>query len=136
MRLRFSLVLCVLASCTTKAGISPDAGVQSSASVGDSSRSGPAATAGGPLACYVAVQFICDEYPDPTPAQENDVPATCSSRGGILTRPPACPTAAFIGKCTIGSGKGINVQRYYVGTDPAYAQAFCTTFKGVWSTTF
>ena len=142
MRTLLPLVFLVLPSCTTKDGTSSDAGVQDSGaqdtgSTYDSSGPGSDATASGPLACYVADQFLCDEYPDPTPAQESDVPVACSSRSGVLTRPPACPTAGFVGKCTIGSGRGAYVQRFYTGADAAYAQDFCVnTAHGVWSTTF
>jgi hypothetical protein len=109
-----------------------------------SSGSKPGGDAGGtdsaaiaPLACYTASMFICDEYPNPTAAQDSDVPVRCSSVSGVLSRPPACPTAGFLGKCTLGSGKGAYVQRFYTGADATYSQDFCVnTSLGIWSTTF
>jgi hypothetical protein len=98
---------------------------------------GTDAAAIAPLSCYTADMFICDEYPNPTAQQDSDVPVRCSSISGVLSRPPACPTAGFLGKCTLGSGKGVYVQRFYTGADAAYSQDFCTnTSMGSWSTTF
>ena len=99
---------------------------------------GVAADGGKPTACYVADQFLCDEYPNPTDEQVADVPVACSSRSGVPSTPPACPTAGFGGKCTTGgSAPGAHVQRFYTGADLPYAQDFCVnTAHGVWSTTF
>jgi hypothetical protein len=133
--------LAVIACSSTKdsssdGGATADASPVSDASASTSDAGGDAAL-GGALACYVADQFICDEYPDPTPAQISDVPVACSSRSGVLSSPPACPSAGFVGKCTIGAGQGIYVQRFYTGADAAYAQDFCVnTAMGTWSTTF
>jgi len=109
--------------------------------VGDAGAAETSTEAGGAsLSCYLATQFTCDEYPNPTPAQVMDVPTACSSGSGELHQPAACPTAGFSGKCTRPEGPtipGPYVERFYTGADVAYAQDFCVnTASGVWSTTF
>lgn len=95
---------------------------------------------GNSLSCYIAPQFTCDEYPNPTAAQMTDVPAACSSASGDLKQPAMCPMTGFKGKCTRTDGPtipGPYVERFYQGADVAYAQDFCVnTAHGVWSTTF
>jgi hypothetical protein len=92
------------------------------------------------ISCYIAAQFICDDYPSATAAQLTDVPVACSSASGELKTPAACPQTDFKGKCTRPEGPtvaGPYVERFYAGADVAYAQDFCVnTANGVWSTTF
>ena len=91
----------------------------------------------GSLSCHVAVQQVCDEYPAPSPSDDENVGVACSSRSGVLARPAACPSAGFLGKCTTGSGSGQHIQRFYTGADAAYSQDFCAnTAHGAWSTAF
>ena len=108
---------------------SPDASTEASAEAGASS-----------LSCYLATQFTCNEYPNPTPAQVADVPTACSSGSGDFKQPKDCPMAGFKGKCTRPDGPtvpGPYVERFYDGADLVYAQDFCVnTASGVWSTTF
>ena len=117
---------CHLTADESKTDGGADAGSEASAAV--TSR----------ITCYVAPQFICDDYPNPTAAQTMDVPVACSSASGDFGA--ACPTAAFKGKCTRPEGPttpGPYVERFYEGADVAYAQDFCVnTASGVWSTTF
>ncbi len=91
----------------------------------------------GSVACYVADQFKCDEYPNATTMQHENSAIACSSLSGMLSEPAACPTAEFVGKCTTGTGTDTHVERFYTGVDAAYNQDFCVnTALGVWSTTF
>jgi hypothetical protein len=107
---------------------------------GDSSKSPDAATGdagAGSIACYIAGQFRCKEYPEATNDELNNLPIECSSTSGVLTSPANCPMAGFQGKCTMGTGVGREVKRVYTGADLAYEQDFCVnTAMGVWSTTF
>jgi hypothetical protein len=97
----------------------------------------PAAESGGSIACYSAVQHFCEENPAPTAAQEEALKVMCSSGSGAFAKPAACPTAGFVGKCTVTAGTTITVRRYYPGVDAAYNQDFCVnTAHGVWSTAF
>ena len=91
---------------------------------------------GGGVACYVADQFRCEEFPTPTETQVTDVLAKCSSVSGVPSQPAACPPAGFRGKCTRPASEGM-VERFYTGADVAYAQDFCVnTAHGAWSTVF
>jgi hypothetical protein len=123
---------CHLTADENKTDAGADAGSEASA---DSSAD---AAVTSRITCYVAPQFICDDYPNPTAAQTTDVPVACSSASGDFGS--ACPTAAFKGKCTRPEGPtipGPYVERFYEGADVAYAQDFCVnTANGVWSTTF
>ncbi len=93
--------------------------------------------AGSSIACYIATQFRCTDYPNATAAQlSTDVPTMCSSVSGVLSQPAACPTASFGGKCTRPASEGY-IERFYTGADLAYARDFCVnTALGTWSTTF
>ncbi len=114
----------------------------SDAAAGGDSAAGGGSDAGGDagadsIACYVASQFLCHEYPQATADQKTNLPVECSSDSGDLTTPAACPTANFGGKCTVGTGEGRDVKRFYTGSDLAYDQDFCVnTAMGVWSTQF
>ncbi len=58
---------------------------------------------------------------------------------GKLSSPASCPTAGFIGKCTVpAAGRDApEVKRWYKADDAAYQKSFCVdTTKGAWSTTF
>lgn len=95
------------------------------------------AAVGSSLACYIAGQMRCKEFPQATADQEANLPVECSSDSGKLTSPAACPNAGFVGKCTVGTGVGREVRRWYTGADVVYQQDFCvTTAMGLWSTTF
>jgi hypothetical protein len=113
---------------TTDGGSTNDAAVEASADAG----------ATNSITCYIAPQFICDDYPNPTPSQVMEVPVACSSASGDLQA--KCPEAGFKGKCTRVDGPtiaGPYVERFYTGADLAYAQDFCVnTAHGFWSTTF
>jgi hypothetical protein len=115
-------------------GAASDAAAEASA---DASADGGATSS---ISCYIASQFICDDYPSATATQLTDVPVACSSASGELKTPSACPQADFKGKCTRPEGPtvaGPYVERFYTGADVAYAQDFCVnTANGVWSTTF
>ncbi|HEY8076345.1 MAG TPA: hypothetical protein VIF62_19605 [Labilithrix sp.] len=90
---------------------------------------------GGNTACYIAGQQRCHEFPQPTGTQANDLAVECSSDSGMLGA--SCPTAGFLGKCTLGSGAGREIRRFYTGADAAYQQDFCVnTAMGLWTTTF
>ena len=108
---------------------------------GSAETSTPVEAGANSISCYLATQFLCDEYPNPTPAQLMDVPTACSSGSGAFEHDPSkCPMAGFKGKCTRPDGPtvpGPYVERFYDGADLAYAQDFCVnTASGVWSTTF
>ncbi|MDB4937007.1 MAG: hypothetical protein JWP87_3979 [Labilithrix sp.] len=125
----------VLAGCSsTKDDDTTDGGAKDAA-VADSS----AVDAGGSIACSVPQQDRCHEYPAPSDDQRAAVTVECSSVSGAISTPATCPTAGFIGKCTIAAtGKdGPEVRRWYKADDAAYQQDFCVnTAKGVWSTVF
>jgi hypothetical protein len=96
-----------------------------------------ASTSCGSVSCYVAADGTCDEYPSPSPTQCADVPTACSNRGGTVAKPAACPTAGFVGKCTItpSLGGSTYVTRFY--KDAAGSESFCKSIAmGTWSTTF
>jgi hypothetical protein len=91
------------------------------------------------IACSIPSQDRCREIPQPTEDQRAAVTIECSSTSGKLSSPASCPTAGFIGKCTIpGVGKdGAEVKRWYTAADAAYQKSFCIdSVKGAWSTTF
>lgn len=91
------------------------------------------------IACFVADQDRCREIPQPTADQHAAVTIECGSVSGKLSSPASCPTAGFIGKCTIpAAGKdGPEVKRWYRAADVAYQKSFCVdSVKGVWSTAF
>ena len=117
-----------------------DGGPASDAASSEASTEAGAEAGASSLSCYLATQFTCDEYPNPTPAQVTDVPTACSSGSGDFEQPAKCPMTGFKGKCTRPEGPtipGPYVERFYVGADLAYAQDFCVnTASGVWSTTF
>ena len=113
-------------------GTKPDA-----ATTGDAAKTdaGGGDDGGAGTACYIAPQFRCHEYPQPTGDQVQNLAVECSSDSGDLG--PSCPTAGFVGSCTLGTGAGREVTRWYTGADAAYEQDFCVnTAHGVWSTTF
>jgi hypothetical protein len=121
--------------------LTPDPGADGGATDAASAETSTLVEAGADSnSCYLATQFLCDEYPSPTPAQRTDVPTACSSGSGELKEPADCPMAGFKGKCTRPEGPtipGPYVERFYVGADIAYAQDFCVnTANGVWSTAF
>jgi hypothetical protein len=71
------------------------------------------------IACYIASQDRCHEYPKAT------------------AMPGACPMTGFLGKCTIGTGAGSDVMRWYAPADATYEMSYCASpANGVWSTTF
>jgi hypothetical protein len=92
---------------------------------------------GGSVSCYSAEQMRCEEAPLPSDEQRQDIPIMCSSVSGVFTSPAACPSAGFIGKCVVGTGRGQEVRRRYTGNDATYEADFCTnTAHGTWSTVF
>jgi hypothetical protein len=98
-----------------------------------------AAPASSSVACSAPDQFRCRELPQPSVTQREGVTVECGSGSGKLSSPASCPTAGFVGKCTIAaSGKdGPEVRRWYKADDAPYQQDFCVnTAKGVWSTAF
>jgi hypothetical protein len=100
---------------------------------------GGGGTGGGTTTCYVATQFRCHEFQNPTQEMKDDLATECSSDSGNLAA--QCPTAGFGGKCTLPipatTKGGPEVNRFYTGSDLAYDQDFCVnTANGVWSTTF
>jgi hypothetical protein len=94
------------------------------------------------LSCYVPDMYLCKEEPVATPAQHDNAPTECSSLSGVFCGPADCPTAGFVGKCTYPASDagmdGVQIVRYYTGSDAAYQQDFCTRSPGggTWSTTF
>ena len=89
------------------------------------------------IACYIASQDRCHEYPEATAARVTNLPVECSSTSGVLSMPANCPTTGFLGKCTIGTGAGADVTRWYTPADATYQQSYCASpANGVWSTTF
>lgn len=116
-------------------GGKPDAAATADGGAGPTSDAGSGIDAGGGTACYIAAQQRCHEFPEPTGDQLQNLSVECSSDSGDLGA--ACPTASFVGKCTVGTGAGREVTRWYTGADASYEQDFCVnTAKGVWSTTF
>lgn len=96
-------------------------------------------TAPASVACSIPTQDRCREIPQPTEEQRTSVATECSSASGKLSSPASCPSAGFVGKCTVpGAGKdGAEVRRFYKADDAAYQKSFCVdTVKGAWSTTF
>jgi hypothetical protein len=63
---------------------------------GSAETSTPIEAGANSISCYLATQFLCDEYPNPTPAQVMDVPAACSSGSGDLKQ--AASTSARISR--------------------------------------
>ena len=97
------------------------------------------APAGASIACSIPSQDRCREVPQPTAEQRAAVSVECESVSGKVSSPASCPTAGFVGKCTVPAvGKdGPEVKRWYKADDAAYQKSFCVdTVKGVWSTTF
>src|SRR5205085_5132734 len=89
--------------------------------------------AGVSIGCNAPDQDRCWEFPQPSAEQRTNIGVACSSGSGTLSSPAKCPTAKFIGKCTIpGTAKdGPEVRRWYKADDAAYQQDFCTnTAKG------
>lgn len=101
--------------------------------VGDASTTGAAPSS----ACYVALQYRCKEYPEATPEQVTNLRVECQAEKGQLSQNPGtCPSASFLGKCTVGTGKGREINRAYYPADVENAKAQCAQANGVWSTTF
>lgn len=98
----------------------------------------PPAVEGVSIACSSPQQDRCWEYSQPTAEQRAAITVECSSGSAKLSTPAACPTAGFIGKCTIAAaGKGPEIRRWYKADDAAYQEDFCVnTAKGVWTKTF
>jgi hypothetical protein len=93
----------------------------------------PPAAAAASIACSMPTQDRCRELPQATAEQRTAVTTECSSVSGKLSSPASCPTAGFVGKCTIG----VETMRWYKADDAAYQKSFCTdSAKGVWSTAF
>jgi hypothetical protein len=91
------------------------------------------------IACSIPSQDRCREVPQPTAEQRAAVTVECGSASGTLSSPATCPTARFIGKCTVPAvgNDGAEVKRWYRAEDAAYQKSFCVdTVKGVWSQTF
>jgi hypothetical protein len=101
---------------------------------------GTDAATGGGTACYIANQFRCKEFPNPSDDQRNNLAVECSSDSGVLAA--TCPTANYQAKCTVppdpaNPKDGPEVRRFYTGRDVVYEQAFCADpAHGVWSTAF
>src|SRR5689334_14972994 len=77
----------------------------------------PGKTTGPSLSCYIADQHRCQEAPAPDKAQDEARSIECASTSGKLSRPAACPTAGFLGKCTTTNDGIVAVQRWYTGAD-------------------
>jgi hypothetical protein len=96
--------------------------------------------AGSGTACYIADQFRCKEFPNPSEDQRNNLAVECSSGSGVLS--DKCPTANYKAKCTVppdpnNPKDGPEVRRWYTGRDIAYEEAFCADpAHGAWSTSF
>jgi hypothetical protein len=91
------------------------------------------------IACSIPTQDRCREVPQPSAAQRAAVTVECSSASGKLSSPASCPTAGFVGKCTVPAvgTAAAEVKRFYKADDAAYQKSFCVdTVKGAWSTTF
>jgi hypothetical protein len=91
------------------------------------------------IACSAPDQDRCREVAQPTPEQRAAITVECGSGSGKLSSPASCPTAGFIGKCTVPATAkdGPEIRRWYKADDAAYQKDFCvSTAKGVWSTTF
>ncbi len=102
---------------------------------GATTDAGADAASGAGTACYIAAQFRCHEFPEPTGDQAQNLAVECSSDSGDLGA--TCPMAGYLGKCTLGTGAGREIRRFYTGADAAYEQDFCVnTVMGVWTTTF
>ena len=101
----------------------------------DDSAAGDTGPSAGSTSCYVDVQFICDELPDATETDAQNLAVSCSSRSGVYAQPADCPTDGYEGKCSVGSGTAETVQRFYTGADVTYAADFCVnTAGGTWTT--
>ena len=112
------------------------AGALMTATLGCSKK--PEPTAAKPsLSCWIENQHRCEEAPSPDKSQEELRTVECSSVSGKLSRPAACPTAGFLGKCTTADQGITSVHRWYTGADAEYQKSFCADpAKGVWSTAF
>jgi hypothetical protein len=121
----FSLVVLSSVGCASKTDGAKDGGTTSDTAASDASSG---------IACYIADQFVCEENPTPTAEQEANLRVMCSSASGVIG---TCPRPAFLGKCTVVTGKDTTIRRYYTGADGTYQQDFCVnTAHGVWSATF
>lgn len=97
----------------------------------------PEPTAAPSVSCYIADQHRCEEAPAPDKTQAEAREIECSSTSGKLSKPAACPTAGFVGKCTTTSNGIVAIHRWYTGADAAYQKASCAEpQQGVWTTTF
>lgn len=97
----------------------------------------PEAGAASSVSCYIADQHRCEEAPTPDKAQTEAREIECSSTSGKLSKPAACPTAGFVGKCTTTANGIVAIHRWYTGADAAYQKASCAEpQQGVWTTTF
>lgn len=122
LALLLAATACSACSKKSEAG-APDAGASTSASI----------------ACYTAEQDRCKELSAPSEAQRAALKVECSSGSGALTSPARCPSAKFVGKCTLaGTGTdGQEIRRWYRAEDAAYQQDFCVnSARGAWSATF
>lgn len=129
-------LLLAATACSSKSNPVADGGANDAASPDGAATDGGA---GVSIACWVAGQDRCHEFPQPSEDQRAAITVECSSASGEPSSPATCPRAGFIGKCTIAaSGKdGPEVRRWYKADDAAYQQSFCVdTAKGVWSTAF
>ena len=133
------MIPCSLACAICGPGLLGLVGLLAAASAGCTDKGGGAADAATSVSCYTDVQFVCEENPTPTATDEDNLRVVCSSGIGVFSKPAACPTAGFLGKCTFTSDGTLRVRRYYPGqgVDVAYLQDFCvSTARGVWSNTF
>ena len=97
----------------------------------------PSEGAASSLSCYIADQHRCQEAPAPDKAQSEAREIEFSSTSGKLSKPAACPTAGFVGKCTTTANGQVSIHRWYTGADADYQKASCADpYRGVWSTTF
>jgi len=97
----------------------------------------PEAGAAQSVSCYIADQHRCEEAPAPDKTQSEAREIECSSTSGKLSKPAACPTAGFVGKCTTTANGIVTVHRWYTGADASYQKASCAEpQQGVWTTAF
>ena len=88
----------------------------------------------GSASCYLDVQFICSELTHPDAMGVQNLSILCSSMSGDFAQPADCPHTGYEGRCTVGTGKDKQIQRFYTGADVAYSEDFCVnTAGGAWS---
>ena len=131
MSLRFGLLLLLIGCPGGKDTNSPDTADDTA---DDTSQTTDTGFVAGPASCYIDDQFICDELTDPDATGVENLAILCSSTSGDFAQPAACPEAGFEGRCTTGTGKDEQIQRFYTGADIAYSEDFCVnTAGGAWS---